>query len=76
MAGDWIHLKYAGTEVLLENIAFCLNSFLWNIASENTKSFDQHFSIKHIEWGNGNCSKTDPFNTVEHLNELRLKNIN
>ena len=46
------------------------------MASKNTESFDQHFSIKHIEWGNGNCSKTDPYDTVEHLNELRLKNIN
>ena len=26
--------------------------------------------------GNGNCSKNDPCDTVEHLNELRLKNIN
>ena len=46
------------------------------MASENTESFDRHFSIKHIERGNGNCSKTDPYDTVEHLNELRLKNIN
>ena len=28
LAGDGIHLNYAGTEVLLENIAFCLNNFL------------------------------------------------
>ena len=27
LAGDGIHLNYAGTEVLLENIAFCLNNF-------------------------------------------------
>ena len=76
MVGHGIHLNYAATEVLLENIAFCLNNFLWNMTSKNTESFDQHFSIKHIEWGNGNCSKTDPYDTVEHLNELRLKNIN
>ena len=28
LAGDGIHLNYAGTEVLLENIAFYLNNFL------------------------------------------------
>ena len=28
VAGDGIHLNYAGTEVLLENIVFCLNNFL------------------------------------------------
>ena len=28
LAGDGIHLNYASTEVLLENIAFCLNNFL------------------------------------------------
>ena len=28
LAGDGIHLNYAGTEVLLKNIAFCLNNFL------------------------------------------------
>ena len=53
MVGDGIYLNYAATEVLLENIAFCVNNFLWNMASKNTGSFDQHFSIKHIEWGNG-----------------------
>ena len=26
--------------------------------------------------GRGNCSKTDPCDTVEYLNELRLKKIN
>ena len=76
LAGDGIHLNYAGTEVLLENIAFCLNNFLWNKASKNTEPFDQHFSIKHIDKGNGNYSKTDRCDTVEHWNELRLKNIN
>ena len=28
LAGDRIHLNYAGTETLSENIAFCLNNFL------------------------------------------------
>ena len=28
LAGDGIHLVYAGTEILLEYIAFCLNNFL------------------------------------------------
>ena len=74
--GDGIHLNYAGTEVLLENIAFCLNNFLWNKASKNTERFDRNFSIKHTDRGNGNCSKTDPCDTLEYLNELRLKNIN
>ena len=41
--------------------------------SKNTEPFEQHFSIKHIDMGNGNCSKTDPCDTVEHLNELRIK---
>ena len=76
MAGDGIHLNYTGTEVLLENIAFYLNNLLWNKASKNTGPFDQHFSIKHIDRVNGNCSKTDPYDTVKHLNDLRLKNIN
>ena len=75
LAGDGIHLNYAGTEVLLENIAFCVNNFLGTKASKNTEPFDQHFSIKHIDRGNGNRSKTDPCDTVEHLNEFRLKNI-
>ena len=43
------------------------------MASKNTEPFDQHFSIKHIDRGNINCSKIDPCDTVEHLNELRLK---
>ena len=72
----YIHLNYADTEVLLENIPFCLNNFLINKASKNTEPFDQHFSLKHIDRENGNCSKTDPCNTVEHLNELRLKHKN
>ena len=72
----YIHLNYADTEVLLENIPFCLNNFLRNKTSKNTEPFDQHFSIRHIDRGNGNCSKTDPRNTVEHLNELRLKHKN
>ena len=76
MAGDGVHLNYVSIEVLLENIAFCLNNFLWNKASKNTEPFDQHFSIKHIDRGNDNCSKTDPCDTVEHLNELRVKNVN
>ena len=42
-------------------------------ASKNTEAFDQHFSIKHIDRGNGNCSKTDTCDKVEYLNELRLK---
>ena len=57
---DQIHLNYASTEVLLENIAFCLNNFLRNKASKNTEPFDHHFSIKHIVRGNGNCLKTGP----------------
>ena len=28
LAGDGIQLNYHGTEVLLENIAFCVNNFL------------------------------------------------
>ena len=48
-AGDGIHLNYADTEVLLENIAFCLNNFLCNKSRENIESFDQYFSIKHID---------------------------
>ena len=76
LAGAGIHLIYAGTETLLEYIAFCLINFLQNKASKNTEPFDQHFSIKHFDRGNGNCSKTAPFDTVEHLNELRLNNIN
>ena len=28
LVGHGIHLNYAATEVLLENIAFCLNNFL------------------------------------------------
>ena len=76
LPGDGIHLNYADTEVLLENIPFCLNNFLRNKTSKNTEPFDQHFSIKHIDRGNGNCSKTDPCDTVEQLNELRLKNMN
>ena len=40
LAGDKIHLNYAGTEVLLENIALCLNNFLWNNESKNTEPFD------------------------------------
>ena len=75
LPGDGIHLNYADTEVLLENIPFCLNNFLRNKTSKNTEPFDQHFSIKHIDRGNGNCSKTDSCNTAEHLNELRLKQI-
>ena len=70
LAGDGIHLNYASNDILLENIASC---FLWNKASKNTEPFDQHFSIKHIDRGNGNCSKTDPCETVEHWIELRLK---
>ena len=76
MVGDGIHLNYTSTEVLLENVAFYFNNFLWNNASKNTEPFHQHFAIKHIDSGNGNCSKTDPCDTVEHLNVLRLKNIN
>ena len=37
---------------------------------------NKHFSIKHTDRGNGNCSKTDHCDTLEHLNELRLKNVN
>ena len=72
LAGDGIHAR---TEVLLQKIAFYLNNFLWNKASKNTEPFDQHFSIKHIDRGICNCSKTDPSDTVKHLNELSLKNI-
>ena len=53
-----------------------MNNFLWNKESKNTEPFDQRFTIKHIDRGNDNCSKTDPCDTVEHLNELKLKNIN
>ena len=45
------------------------------MASKKTEPFDQHFSIKHIDRGNGNCLKTDPCGAVEYLNELRLTNI-
>ena len=71
-----MHLNHAGTEVLLENIAFCLNNFLWNKASKYIEPFDHHFSIKHIDRGNGNCLKTDPCDIWEHLNELWLKSKN
>ena len=76
LAGGGTHLNYTSTEAVSENIAFCLNNFLLNKASKNTELFDQHFSTKYIDMENGNCSKTDPCYTVEHLNELRLKNIN
>ena len=46
-----------------------MNNFLWNKASKNTEPSDQYFSIKHMDRVNGNCSKTDPCDTVEHLNE-------
>ena len=48
---------------------------MWNKASKNTEPFDWHFWIKHIDKGNVNCSKTDPYDAVEHLNKLGLKNI-
>ena len=76
MAGDGIYLNCAGTEGLLENIAFCLNNFLWNKESKNTEAFDQLFSVKHIDRRNGNCSKIDPCDTVEQLNGLRPKKVN
>ena len=41
-----IHLNYVGTEVLFENIAFCLNNFLRNKASKNTEPFDLQFFNK------------------------------
>ena len=70
LAGDGIHLNYAGSEVLLENIAFSVTA-----TSSNTEQFDQHFSVKHMGRGNGNCSKTDPCDTVEHLNSYLLVKI-
>ena len=70
LAGDGIHLNYAGSEVLLENIAFSVTA-----TSSNTEQFDQHFSVKHMVRGNGNCSKTDPCDTVEHLNSYLLVKI-
>ena len=36
LADDGINLTYAGTEVLLKNIAFCLNNFLLDKANKNT----------------------------------------
>ena len=70
LAGDGVHLNYAGSEVLLENIAFSVTA-----TSSNTEQFDQHFSVKHMGRGNGNCSKTDPCDTVEHLNSYLLVKI-
>ena len=49
---------------------------MWNEASKNTESSHWYFSIKHIDKGNGNYSKTCPYDVVAHLNKLRLKNVN
>ena len=42
---------------------------------KNAESSDQSDLIKYVGKIN-NCQKTDPCDTVVHLNKLRLKNIN
>ena len=49
LASDGIHLNYASTEVLLEEIAFCLSNFLWKKANKTTVPFWSTFFHK-IYW--------------------------
>ena len=53
LASEETHLKYGGTDVLCKNIAFYLNNFLWNKASKNIVSSDQHIQQK-IDENNAN----------------------
>ena len=89
MASEETHLKYGGTDVLCKNIAFYLNNFLWNKASKNIVSSDQHIQ-QNIDENNANfptslgysgtlirimLTSQPPWDTVERLDTLRLKNI-
>ena len=89
MASEETHLKYGGTDVLCKNIAFNLNNFLWNKASKNIVSSDQHIQ-QNIDENNANfptslgysgtlmrimLTSQPPWDTVERLDILRLKNI-
>ena len=80
MASDGIHLN--GTDVSCENIAFCLKKILWINSSKVwitcwiVEWSNQPDLIKLINNKNSNAKPCVSCDTVEHLNKLRLKNIN